>query len=135
MPVLTPVVGTEAQATAELGDLKIIQVDVATAGGPGSGTAHWATVTGLPNIFLYVFPTTLSGAAVNVTWTPVASFSLGQGPLSNWEPLTGPILLAAGTPSYFRDWIPGATAVGIQLNIPAPAAGIITARCIVGASG
>jgi hypothetical protein len=137
MAVLDPVVGTEAQATAEIGDLQVIEIDIATAGGPGSAVVHWAPVAGLPNVILYVRPTTLDGAAVGVTFTPVASYSVGRttNVASNWEPLTTPQALAANVPTYFRDWIPGATAIGIQLNVPAPAAGSFIARCIIGASG
>lgn len=127
--ILIPAIGETAQATAELGETQLFEFPAAT--GVANVPVMLAVTTGLPEVFLYVLQ---SAGLVGCTFTPLVSFNQDAGPTSEWLPLTAPQVLPVGIPIYFRDRIPGATAVGINLITPA---GAVTSsfQVAIGAGG
>jgi hypothetical protein len=127
--VTDPAAGASAPATAEIGEVQSFELI------PGaSGIVMSAVVTGLPEVLLWLAQ---SAGLAGCTFTPMMSFGVGVGPATEWLPLTPPQIVPLGVPAipiYFRDRIPGATMIGIQLTAPAGVANS-TFRAAIGAGG
>ena len=151
MPVVTlPSAGDTATASAEAGQKYVFELEPNTLGSSYAGGAvAWIECDGLPEVFVWLRQTPgnsalLNGGLAGCTFTPVFSVSLttgvaGVGVAAEWLPLTAPQSIPFGSPGvpiYFRDRIPGASAIGVWINTPVGVAGVdnSTFEVVLGAS-
>ena len=127
MPVVTlPSAGDSALAAAESGQKFVIELE--------PGTSNLDVIAslecdGLPEVFMWVrqIPNINGGGLIGCTFQPMFSVSSGQGfgfvetQSADWLPLTQPQSVpfaSPGIPIYFRDRIPGVSAIGVTFTTP-----------------
>jgi hypothetical protein len=123
MPVVTlPSAGDSALAAAESGQKFVIELE--------PGTSNLDVIAslecdGLPEVFMWVrqIPNINGGGLIGCTFQPMFSVSSGETLVNpvDWLPLTQPQSVpfaSPGIPIYFRDRIPGVSAIGVKFTTP-----------------
>lgn len=131
MPVVTlPSAGDSALASAEAGQKFVLELVPGQDTSIGAGSvAASLSCDGLPEVFIWVrqIPNINGGGLIGCTFQPVFSVSIAAPPGAGvdepeWLPLTQPQVIPFGVPGipiYFRDRLPGVSAIGFQLVAPA----------------